>query len=309
MTSSTNHCSSQAAAVGHRVQPSAALTAPSLKDQSWTKSCARFLTQLAFWLWDQAGSTSERLQWQNCVAFPQCLSDTQRHSRFCRNQPLLFLSIIQYYWPALLVHHCEGPAARNKELRKSQRLNFIIHGFAHCLESIPIYKCSGKEGEVQERRRASSRDSRNNPHCKSSSDNKENLVHTKWMNGWMNKSLSERGTGTAHWCGLHFSPDAWGKEFSVPHWACAWDIHLVDNSLIIYYLKTSLLQVLSGSHNIAGIFVWVQLRKKHAGCNNICSYILVQERPLERSFWAVGRSSDDFCWAQISLCFFNAPFL
>lgn len=176
----------------------------------------------------QKGS-NDKIVWP----FPHCFSNTKRYSRFQRNQPLPFLSIIQYYWPAPLVHHYEGPAARNKELRKSQRIDFIIHGFAHCLKSIPIYKCSGKEGEVQERWRNSSRDSRNNPHRKSSSGNNENSVQTKRMNGWMNKSLSERGTATAHWCGLNFSPDAWGKEFPVQHWVCAWDTHSVDNSLII----------------------------------------------------------------------------
>lgn len=40
------------------------------KYQNWTKSSANVLTQLAFWLWDVAGSASERLQWQNLKVFP-----------------------------------------------------------------------------------------------------------------------------------------------------------------------------------------------------------------------------------------------
>jgi len=114
LQSSSSSNGKETSAFGSIHSPSA-----SDKDRNWTKSSASILTQLDFWLWDVFGS-SERLQWQNHKVFPTLPLSYPEAFRFCRSFPYLFLML--FYWPAPLAHHCKGPAARNKQLRKSQWL-------------------------------------------------------------------------------------------------------------------------------------------------------------------------------------------
>lgn len=76
-----------------------------------------------------------------------------------------------FYWPALLVHCCGGPAARNKQLRERWWLNFITSGF----NSIPASKCNGKGEHGKQRWR---------PHCRHSSP--------KGRSSWDNAKIKVR---------------------------------------------------------------------------------------------------------------------
>lgn len=126
-----NHCKPPAAAVGRRALLLATFTASQLQANTKTEPKAlpmfwpSLLSGCEMWLALLQKGSNDKIS----RSFLQCLSCTQRHSRFFRSCHL-FLTLKHFYWPATLAHHCEGPAARNKQLRKSQLLNFITSGFA-----------------------------------------------------------------------------------------------------------------------------------------------------------------------------------
>lgn len=166
-------------------------------------------------------------------SFPQCLHYTQRHFGFCRSLPRIFLALTCFYQPIPSAHHCEGPAARNKQLRKSQWLNFITWGFAQHSNSICICKCNGKEMGRNEKQRSCYR---HKPQCSGSSDKVENMVKVSWANRWAGwTDFFLKWTQILNWCELSFNPAAWGKALSIPRTADvhAWDTNLVKKSLII----------------------------------------------------------------------------
>lgn len=235
-----NRCNPQAAVVGRRALLSAAFTAPQLQTKTKTEPKAvptfwpSLLSGCGMWLVLLQKCSNDKIT-RSC---PQCPSYTQRHSRFCRSSPHPFLALIHFYWPAPLAYHSEGPAARNKQLRKSQWLNFIKSWDLHSTQTaLPCVNAIEMGGDRKERQRPCYRDSRHKPQCMGSPDNVENMVKIRWANrwaGWTNFFLKVTQR-LNWWCELISSSAAWGKTLFMPRTAevCAWDTNLVKKSLTI----------------------------------------------------------------------------